>query len=254
MNEDKLYPVDYSVFVMSRQEKNKFIIIAAAALFLTGYIFFQSLIISGIFSMGSFLYPAYKGRELIEKRKRALLVQFKDALYSLSSSLGVGKSLESSFKYALNDLRVLYPDEDTYILKEFELICRKIEMNVPVEKALEDLSKRSGLEDINSFTEVIAICKRTGGNLVEVVKSTSKVISGKIEIEQEINILLSSKKYEQKILNIMPILFIGLINFGGSGYTDALYTSFTGYLIMGLALALLALSYLVSHKIMDIKV
>ncbi|MHB8157010.1 MAG: type II secretion system F family protein, partial [Desulfocucumaceae bacterium] len=169
MNEDKLYPVDYSVFVMSRQEKNKFIIIAAAALFLTGYIFFQSLIISGIFSMGSFLYPAYKARELMEKRKRALIVQFKDALYSLSSSLGVGKSLESSFKYALNDLRVLYPDEDTYILKEFELICRKIEMNVPVEKALEDLSKRSGLEDINSFTEVIAICKRTGGNLVEVV-------------------------------------------------------------------------------------
>jgi len=35
---------------------------------------------------------------------------------------------------------------------------------------------------------------------------------------------------------------------------DALYTNPRGYLLMGAALAILALSYLVSGRIMDIKV
>lgn len=166
----------------------------------------------------------------------------------------MGRSLESAFKTALNDLRVLYPDENTYIIKEFGYICRKIELNEPVETALLDFAERSGLEDIKNFAEVMVICKRTGGNLVQVVKNTSAILSDKIEISQEIELLLTKQKYEQKILNIMPIVFIGLVKFGGSGYMDSLYTSIKGYLLMALALGILIAASVVSKKIFDIKV
>ncbi|GAB4263338.1 type II secretion system F family protein [Thermincola ferriacetica] len=246
--------IDYNEYHMARQEKTKYTIIAAIVLFVIGLIFFSKLIIAFIFSLGGFFYPKYKVQDLITKRKAELQLQFKDALYSLTSSLGVGRSLESAFKTALNDLRVLYPDENTYIIKEFGYICRKIELNEPVETALLDFAERSGLEDIKNFAEVMVICKRTGGNLVQVVKNTSAILSDKIEISQEIELLFTKQKYEQKILNIMPIVFIGLVKFGGSGYMDSLYTSIKGYLLMALALGILIAASVVSKKIFDIKV
>jgi len=100
------------------------------------------------------LYPKRKTKDIIEKRKSELNLQFKDLLYSISASLTAGKSVETAFKEALNDLCILYPDPDTYIIREVEYIVRRLEMNETIEDALEDLAKRSHLEDIQNFTDV----------------------------------------------------------------------------------------------------
>jgi len=246
--------VDYSVYVMSRREKEKYTAMGAAGLFIIAFVFFQSVWLAALFSLGGLFCPGYMVKGLAEKRKKELSLQFKDALYALSSALGSGRSVESSFRSALNDLRIIYPDDNACIIREFSYICRRIEMNEPVEKALADFGRRSHIEDIINFADVISICKRTGGNLLSVVKNTSGAISGKIEVEQEIELILAGRRYEQKVLNVMPLVFIGLVNLGGSGYTDALYSSFSGYLLMALSLGILAASYLFSKRIMDIKV
>ncbi|WP_418792173.1 type II secretion system F family protein [Phosphitispora sp. TUW77] len=245
---------DYNIYLMERAEKTRYILLAAIALFGIGYIFFNNLPAALAMSLGSFLYPRYAARKLAEKRRDELNSQFKDALYSISSALSAGNSLESSFREALRDLRVLYPEPDACIVRELEYICRRMEINEPLEKALQDFAQRSGLEDISNFADVVGICKRTGGNLVHVVKNTSNMISDRIEVAQEIELLLTRQNYERKILNVMPFLFIALMRFAGGGYMDSLYTSPRGYLMMAAALGILALSYLVSGRIMDIKI
>ncbi len=245
---------DYNDYAMDRREKVRYTAGAAAALFGLGLIFFGSIAIAVVFSLGSFMYPQYKAKELREKRKTELSSQFKDALYCLSSALGAGRSLEGAFRAALDDLRILYPDCNTHILKEFARICRRIELNEPAEDALLNFAERSGVEDIRDFAEVMQTCKRTGGNLVQVARNTSAIISDRIEIRQEIELLLSKQKFEQKVLNIMPVVFIALIRFGGSGYMDSLYTSPLGYLLMFGALSILAVSAVISKKVLDIRV
>ncbi len=245
---------DYNTYVLNRREKTKYLGLAGIVLFATGLVFFGNFLIAALLALGAVFYPRCKARDLAEKRKTELNLQFKNALYSLAASLSAGRALESAFRTALKDLRVLYPDEDTYIIREFTLICRRIELNEPVETALLDFAQRSGLEDIKNFAEVMVICKRAGGNLVQVVKNTSNIINEKIEISQDIELLLTKQKYEQKILNIMPVIFIGLIKFGGSGYIDSLYTTVRGYLLMALALAILAAAAFISRKIFELKV
>lgn len=245
---------DYNLYSMTTRERAKYVLISAAALFIIGYMFFNNLIIAFLFSLGSSLYPKYKCRQLIMKRKTKLNLQFKDALYSLSSSLGAGRSLEQAFAAALDDLRILYPDEDAYIIQEFSYIGRKIELNEPVEAVLLDFAARSGSEDIKNFAETIIICKRSGGNLVQVVKNSSNIIRDKMEISEDIDMALAKPKYEQKLLNVMPLIFIALIRFGGSGYMDCLYNSLKGYLLMALALVIISLSVIFSRKILEIKV
>lgn len=239
---------------METAEKIKYIVIAAFFLFAVGLVFFSSFFVAAFLSAASLWYPKYKVRDIIQKRKQELNLQFKDALYSLSSALNAGVSLENSFRAALKDLRVIYTDEDTFILKELLLIIRRLEINESVEACLTDLAERSGLEDIRNFAETIIISKRCGGNLVEVIKNCSSVIREKIDICNEIELTLAKQKFEQKILIAMPVVFIGIMKFGGSGYMDPLYSSVKGYLIMGIALLLLFLSYVTSKKILEIRV
>jgi len=245
---------DYSSYVWERREKARYILSAAITLFITGYIFFGNIPVGFLFSAGSVFYPRYKASDLIRKRKAELNLQFKDALYSLSSSLSAGKSLESAFRAALKDLQVLYPEPGTPIIRELEYVCRRMELNDPVELTLQDFARRSGLEDIRNFADVVSICKRTGGNMVQVVKNTSGIIGDRIEIAQDIELILARQKFEQKILNVMPVIFIGLIKFGGSGYMDSLYVSAGGYLLMAAALSVIFISHLIARQIVDIEV
>lgn len=247
---------DYNVYLMNKKEKIKYMAIAAVVFFVVGYIFFRFWPLALLLAaLGGYFYPKIKTKELLAKRKMELNLQFKDALYSLSSSLGAGRSVEGAFKAALSDLKILYPDPQTDIIKEFGYIVRRVAMNEPVESALREFSARAGLEDIKNFADVFAICKRTGGNLVEVIKNTAQVINDKIEVQQEIHVLLSGKKFEQKALVVMPFLFIGMLSWGGdAAYIAPLYAQPVGYVVMGVALLMILCSALISRKIVDIKV
>lgn len=247
-------PVNYNVYLMNYLETAKYISLASMVLFVLGLVFYSNIIIAVVMSFGGLIYPKYKSADLRKKRQIELGLQFKDALYSISSSLSVGKSLESAFAAALNDLQILYCDDTAYIIKELKHICQKLQLNLAIEDSLLDFANRSGLEDIKNFAAVVQICKRTGGNLVQVIKNTSNIISEKIEISQDIDLLLTKQKYEQKILNMMPVVFIGLLKFGGSGYMDSLYSSVRGYLLMTLALAIISISVVISRKIFEIRV
>ena len=91
-------------------------------------------------------------------------------LYSLSSALSVGKSVETGLKDSLTDLRVIYPDPQTDILVELEYIIRGISMNNTVESMLQKFAERAHLEDVDNFVDIFVTCKRTGGDLIQVMR------------------------------------------------------------------------------------
>ncbi len=71
-------------------------------------------------------------------------------------------------------------------------------MNEPIETVLFDFAQRAHLEDLTNFVDVFVISKRSGGNLVEIMRNTSTLIGDKLQIEQEIETLLAKRKLEQK--------------------------------------------------------
>ena len=86
--------VNYNVYHMSKGEKLLYILLAGALLYGLGYIFYQNVIISLLFSLLALKYPAIRTKAIIRKRKRQLTMQFKDMLYSLSSAVSAGNSVE----------------------------------------------------------------------------------------------------------------------------------------------------------------
>ena len=246
--------IDYDVYVMSKKEKIVNIILAAIVLFIVGYTFYHNVILSALLMILAIKWPPIRTRQIIERRKNQLTLQFKDMLYSLSSALSVGKSVELGLRDALQDLQVIYPDPDTNILREVEYILRGIEMNITTEDMFSQFAERAHLEDIENFVDIFVTCKRTGGDLMEVMRSTSNTIGEKIEVKQEIETTISGKKYEFQFMMVMPVIMVLFLTVTSGDYMQPVFTTIQGKIAMTVAIAIFGVSYLVGSKIMKISV
>lgn len=246
--------IDYSIYIMPLKEKIYHILKVMPIIYFLVYLFYKSHLFSLILSLAAFAWPSIENKKVIKKRRNELNLQFKDMLYSLHSSLSAGKSVELAFVGAVDDLAILYPSPDTYIIMEAIYIVRKLEMNETIESALDDFAYRSGIEDVQSFAEVLRICKRTGGNIADAIKRTTSIINDRIEIKQDIDTMLARKNFERKVLNIMPVIMLVLLSATAGDYINPVYTVPIGRIVMSIAALLITISYFISKKIMDIDV
>lgn len=244
----------YDEYEMSVLERVGYSILAGTVLFFAGYLFYMNVILSLIIALGGGWFPKLRKKQLILKRKQNLTTQFKQALASISSSLAAGRSVEGAFTSAIDDLQMLYPNPETDILKELKWIVKKVQLNEPVEQALLDFAARSNIEDISSFAEVFVTCKRTGGDLVNVVRNTSNMIQEKLEVKNDITVLLASKKMEQKVLMVVPFLIIGYLAFTTGDFMRPMYHSLIGRVVMTIGWILIGVVWYISDRMMDIKV
>lgn len=247
-------PLVYSSYKLSVKELIIYVALASTLLYTVGLIFYQSKLIAIIFALIGIYYPFLRKKELIEKRKQELTQQFKQALYSLSTALVAGRSVENAFKEITDDLKLIYPNPHTYINRELDLINRRIENGMPIEKAIRDFSNRADCEDITSFADVFITCKRTGGDLIEVIRITSAIIGDKLETQQEISVLIAQKQFEAKILSIAPFILVAFISSSSPDYMEPLYHSGMGKAIMTISLIILIFSYWLSKWFMKIRV
>ena len=246
--------VDYSVYVMGLSERIMYILLAAAGLFVVGYVFYHSLIMSAIFAALGILFPKIRTQQIISARKRKLTLQFKDMLYSLSSAVGAGSSVESAMSHVLSDLEQQYGDSEAMMVKELELMVSKLSMNQNIEDVFADFAERSGIEDVKTFANIFEISKRTGGNMVQIIRQTVSVIAEKIEIQQEMQTLLSGKKMEQRVLTVVPVALVFMLTITTDGFMEPIFTTVAGRIVATIALVMIGVSYFWSKKITDIQI
>lgn len=242
---------DYTVYVLSPRLKIAALLAGGMLMFGIGYLFYHQLLISLLLVPGGAYAPRMLRQYLKDRRRSALNLQFKQTLFSLSSSLSAGRSVENAFREAVADLQLLDPEGNSDMLAELSIICTRMEYNQPVEEALHDFSRRAGMEDVERFADVFTVCKRTGGDLVEVVRRTSTIIGEKLDIQQDIAVSIAQKKFEAKALLAAPLLMVLFMSLTASDYMQPMYTG-AGMAISTLSLAGLFLCYRWTTKIMDI--
>ncbi|MDQ0195517.1 type II secretion system F family protein [Paenibacillus wynnii] len=250
MDPAQLLP-NYTVYELTLLQKVTALGMGGVMLFGVGYLFYHHWILSLALVPFAGYAPRLLRNYLMIRRRAALNLHFKQTLFSLSSSLSAGRSVENAFREAVQDLLMLDPEGGSDMIAELNIICARLEYAQPVEEALHDFSRRAGMEDIERFADVFTVCKRTGGDLVEVVRRTSSVISEKLDIQQEIAVTVAQKKFEAKALLVSPLAMVMFMSLTAGDYMEPMYTG-AGIAISTLALAALFLCYLWISKIMDI--
>ncbi|MCI9541886.1 MAG: type II secretion system protein F [Lachnospiraceae bacterium] len=205
-----------------------------------------------------FFLPFYKpvGKYLKKNGNRKKTeegnMQFKDFLHSLSASMRAGYAVENAFYEAYQELAELY-GKNAFIPKELARMLHQMKLNRPAEEVLEEFGKRSGLEDAKNFAGIFKAAKRSSGNLSTIMSNTAETIGKKLETQREIQVLVQEKRYEQKVMNLMPLAIILYLRLGNGEFMEILYTSLTGKVLMTICLLIYLVAYCMAEKIVNIK-
>ena len=191
-------------------------------------------------------------RDAVKKRTTRLRTQFFDLLEAVSVSMRAGNPLIKALQSSREDLLLIYP-EDADIIVEIDIILGRFNNAVRVSEAFSDLAERSGLDDIASFASIYATIEGKSGRDDEIVRETQQIIADKMEIEMEIDTLLTAAKGELNIMLFMPLVILGIIGYAGAGFMDAIYETSAGRLVSTGGLIVFVLCYIMAKKFSNVK-
>lgn len=241
---------DYREYIWKRGECILTLMQAMSAVLLLVYFFYRSLWAAvPLIAVGVAYFRMLKGQKT-ENCKRELVAQFKECMLSVSTSLKAGYAVENAFLESRSDMKMLY-GEQSLIYQELELIRRGLVINITLEELLTDLAERSECDEIIQFAQVFSIAKRSGGNLSEIIYTSTELIGQRIDARQEIQTLLGGRRMEQNVMKCMPFGILFYINVTYPGYFDSLYHNWQGVAIMTGCLMLYLGAFVLGDKIMQ---
>ena len=260
--------LNYNVYIMKPTERLLFFLLTFIAGGLVGLIFYGGLfkvegeatfatfisnivVFAGVGFLSSKIFMKVINNALRNKRLKKLKTQFRDFLDSLSNSLSGGMNVNDAIMNSYDDLESQY-SPDAYIVKEVGEMINGIHNNIPIEEMLRDFGTRSGNDDIANFATVFETAYRTGGNIKDIIRRTTDIISEKIMIAEEIQTKITSNKLQMQIMNVIPIFLVLMLRMSSSEF-DAAFGSIVGVICMTIGVGFFLAAYKMGQKMMDIK-
>lgn len=245
--------LQYSVYQYSPPE-----LVSAAAKSILLVLFFALFFYRSLWAvlpLSPLFVLTWKGikKEKIKNRREELKIEFKDCLQAVCAAMKAGYSVENAFRESISDMQLLYGKEGLMV-RELQYIMQGLQNHISLEQLLGSLGERSGVQDIREFGEVFAIAKRSGGSMTDMLVKTAGMIAEKMEIDREIQVLLSAKRMEQKIMNIIPFAIVFYISLTSPGFFDILYHNPLGIIIMSICLLVYLAAFYLSTQIMEIEI
>lgn len=174
-------------------------------------------------------------------------------ILSMATNLKVGYSPENAFLETYADLIHLY-GKNSKIVYELEIIKKGLAVNLTLERLLRDFERRCKIEEISEFVDIFCLARKTGGNLVEIIDSSATIISQKIAVDEEIEVITRAGKMERQIMMGIPFIIILYIELTNRNFFSPLYHNFAGILVMSVCLLVYLVSVKISGKIISIRI
>lgn len=252
--EQRLKIPDYTVSRSTLFDHAAAFLVGFGAGFVVLFIFYKliPLAVLGGLVMGAVNIFTAQQRAM-QKRITSLRRQFFDLMEAMGVAMRAGNPVLKALESARKDLVLIY-GESSDIIDELDLILSRFHNAMPLSEAFADLARRSGLEDIESFASVYATIEGKSSRADEIIRETQSVIADKMEIEMEIDTLMSAAKSEVNIMLFMPLVILLVIGYAGAGFMDAIYTEPIGRLVATGGLIVFIISFALARKFSNVKI
>ncbi len=217
------------------------------------YLFYGTWICAILFSPYLIRYIRSWEKQTMKKRQQTFRLQFKEAIQTLSAGLNVGYSVENALREACRELKGMYR-KDEVILRELTYMIRQLQMNVTAESALQEFAARTQDEDVQTFVTVFNLAKRSGGDTLEIIRSAVRQMGEKIDVEREVQTVISAKKMEFRIMTAIPFAMIVYLRISFPELLGVLYGNPAGIVIMSVCLVIYLATYEMGKRIVEIEV
>ena len=211
-------------------------------------LFYNSFI--GCFVLLPCLPVYYKREKRLQKQaeNQRLKKEFQQVIRLMTKGLEVGYSLEKCVETTAMEYEQMVEEKNSIMLSYLHIFTKKIQINIPIQQIFEEFAVDSGLDEAESFAQIIDTARKTGGNLPAILRRTTEIMSEKDQVQEEIITMMSAKRMEQKVMTAMPVGILAYMRLTSSGYMDPLYGNPIGFLI------LTGVSMIWAEKIIEIEI
>lgn len=245
---------DYTVSPSTLFDHIASFFIGFAAGFVVLFIFYKVIPLAALGgAITGTVYTFVAEQAAIQKRLKKLRVQFYDLLEAMSVAMRAGNPVLKALESAREDLTLIYPGNSD-ILVELDVIIKKFYNAIPLSESFADFARRSGLEDVASFASIYATIEGKSSRADEIVRETQQIIADKMEIEMEIDTLMTAAKSEVNIMLFMPLVILAVIGYAGAGFMDAIYTEPLGRVVATGGLIVFIISFIMARKFSNVEI
>lgn len=217
-------------------------------------LFYNSFI--GCFVLLPCLPVYYKREKRLQKQaeNQRLKKEFQQVIRLMTKGLEVGYSLEKCVETTAMEYEQMVEEKNSIMLSYLHIFTKKIQINIPIQQIFEEFAVDSGLDEAESFAQIIDTARKTGGNLPAILRRTTEIMVEKDQVQEEIITMMSAKRMEQKVMTAMPVGILAYMRLTSSGYMDPLYGNPIGFLIATIGVILTGVSMIWAEKIIEIEI
>ncbi len=205
-----------------------------------------------LWTVGVFFYYKEK-QQLLQKKKEEIRQQFKEMLFLTVAGQRAGYSVENAFLNGYDNLCHLY-GENSGICRMLREVKAGLMNHIAIGELWKSISEECNIVEIREFSQVFTIAKESGGNMATILENTAERIADKAETKKEIAVVMSARRMEQKIMNVMPFGLLLYMNVTSPGYFDGLYGSVAGVIVMTGCLLFYLTAYFLGDKAAGIEI
>jgi tight adherence protein B len=180
------------------------------------------------------------------RRRAAFADQLDDSLQLMAGSLRAGHSL-------LRAVDSVSSEAPAPTSEEFSRIVNETRVGRDLNEALDEVAARMGSDDFVWVAQAIAIHREVGGNLAEVLDAVGHTIRERNAIRRQVKALSAEGKLSAIVLMALPFGVTFFISMTNPAYIGRFTESFTGYVMLGVAVTMLLVGGLWLKKTVAIK-
>ena len=215
--------------------------------------FFMMLIVNGsivrsaVICVAWWLCASFYLYNLGQKRMKAFNAQLGDAIVMMSNAVKAG----FTFQQAMD---IVSKEMNDPISGEFTRAINEVQLGVPLEDALNGISKRITSDDFDLVATAVIIQRQVGGNLTHILDTVGMTIRERIKLNGEIKSLTAEGILSGWIIGLLPIALGGFFLMLDPHYFDEFLQSSFGKKLVIVAIISEILGGLIIKKIVNVRI
>ncbi len=165
----------------------------------------------------------------------------------------VARSMRAGHAFSVS-LEMIHREFQEPLAGEFRRTFEEHNLGLPLDVALQKLSKRIPSLDVHFFVSAVLLQKRTGGNLAEILDKLAYVIRERFKLRGRIRAISAHGRMTGTALTCIPIGVAVIMFYVNPEYVQFFFLDDLGNMMLGGAVLLQLIGYGIIQKIVKIEV
>ena len=205
------------------------------------------LLVAFVVMVVLFPIPRFILKYLKKRRLMMFNLQLEDALGMISGALKAGFSINQAIE-TVAELNT-HP-----VSVEFRLLLQETQLGVPLDQALENMSRRLESDDFELVATAISTARQTGGELTTTLERVAALIRERVKITQKVKSLTAMGRLQAVMIGAMPLFLLFALSKISPQMMESFFHSAVGIVALAVVLILDVIGFLVIKKITTIEV